>query len=523
MENRMKILNHALQLLTCFVFLACSACVAAAQETSQIGHDQLAPPATALISPNGARLEVTQKAKVSNINGQPAVQFVLPANAANLLLTVPGHTIARWSTTPVLLDGGNPLADRRAQIEKEKAELDADLLTVNARLALWQGLPKSVSVPEMTQMQAAMQTGMPQLAIQQASIQRRLKLVNEELSRMPQTSGLGERVLVILADDVKEGSEVELKYGYSHDGCGWRAVYDFNAHPEEGNGDTIDVRMLAEIWQFTGIDWKETDITLATQGYGPLAPAPLREWVVDSDSASIQPRVYSAHGARSIKMDGVATQNAIPETAAVLADTDSVYASWKLKEKGLPQGRSRIQITTATWKTPLQWLARPSAHSSQVWLMAKYDLPADQAWPAGDAEYRVDGQSVGSGPFAPHEGEASLYFGADPRVSIVTTTDARTRGESGFIRSAKTWTWSWIYTITNQHNKAIKVRVERPAPMIVDQNVTASYKNDPEATMDRREHMLYWVVDVPAHGKKEIRHSVTLSSPTKLQLSPDIP
>lgn len=519
----MKRLSTALPLLACFVFLACAPCGAATPENSNAGHDELAAPETALISPVGARLQVTQKVPVRHINGSPVVQFVLPANAANMQLAVPGHTIVRWNSTPVLLDNGNPMAGRRAQVEKEKAELDAALLTANARLALWQALPKSVSAQDMSQLQAAMQSDMPQLAMEQASIQRRLNLVNEELARMPRTSGLGERVSVILAGDIRDGSEIELKYGYNHDGCGWEAVYDFNARPEEGSGDVIDVRMLAEVWQFTGIDWKDTEITLATQGNGPRQPAPLPEWVVDSDSASIQPRAMRNHAVKAMKMEAAAAADSAPAMASVTANTDSVYASWKLAEKGLPQGRSRLQITSTAWKAPLEWLARPSVNSTQVWLMAKYDLPPDQAWPTGVAEYSVEGQSVGSGEFRPRGGEATLYFGADPRVSVITTTDARTRGESGFIRSTKTWTWSWIYTISNQRNKEIKVRVERPAPMIVDQNVTVSYRNDPQATMDEREHMLYWVVDVPAHGKKEIRHSVTLSSPTRLPLSPDIP
>lgn len=520
----MKNLSKALP-LACFIFLACAPCVAATLENSRAARNELAAPDTALISPAGARLQVTQKVAVSHTNGHPAVQFVLPANATNLQLAVPGHTIARWSSMPVLLGEGNPLAGRRAQVEKEKADLDAALLTVKARIALWQSLPKSVSAQDMSQLQSALQSDLPQLAMEQASLQRRLNLVNEELSRMPQASGLGERVRVILTGDIREGSEVELKYAYNHDGCGWEAVYDFNARPEEGSGDVIDVRMLAEVWQFTGIDWKDTEITLATQGYGPRQPEPLPEWVVDSDSVSIKPRIMRNHAVSAMKMEAAAAAAADgpPAMASVTANTDSVYASWKLAEKGLPQGRARIQITSAAWKAPLQWLARPSAHSTQVWLMAKYELPADQAWPAGIAEYSVDGQSVGSGEFRPRGGEATLYFGADPRVTITTTTDARTRGESGFIRSTKTWTWSWIYTISNQRNKAIKVRVERPAPMIVDQNVTVTYKNDPKATMDEREHMLYWVVDVPSHGKTEIKHSVTLSSPTKLPLSPDIP
>lgn len=507
----------------CAALLLAAAPGAWAQAMGEAAPDEMAAPESAIISPTGARLNVVQKAVVKTLNGHPAVQFALPANAANLQLSAPGHTIVRWSTTPVLLNGANPLAGRRAQIEKERIETNAALMTVNSRLALWQAPPKSGSAQEISQMQASMQAEMPGLALEQARLERRLRLINEELARMPAASDLGERVRVILAGDVREGTEIELRYSYNHDGCGWEAVYEFNARPEEGSGDNIDARMLAEVWQFTGINWTDTEITLATLGFGPRQPAPLPEWVIDSATPKPEPRPLAGNASARVMKAEAAHLDAAPAHGIAVADTSSVYASWKLAERGLPQGRSRMQISSSAWQAPLQWLARPSVNNSRVWLVAKYDLPSNQAWPAGLAEYSVDGQSVGSGEFQPRGGQATLYFGSDPRVSVKTTTDSRKRGDTGIIRTSKTWTWAWTYTITNQHDKPVRVRVERPAPMIVDQDITVSYKNNPPAMEDRKEHMLYWVVDVPAHGKTEIEHSVTLTSPTRLPLLPDIP
>lgn len=484
--------------------------------------EELVPPASAFISPNGARLEVRQQVPVRHANGKSIVTFILPPGASNLELNVPGHVVSRWSTTPVLLDADRQGAGRRVKIEKEKVEINAQLMTVNSRIALWQAPPKSASTEEMNRLQAAMAAEMPRLVLEQAELQRRLKLVDEELARMPQISGLGERVRVVLADAAPEGQNVEILYAYYHDSCGWEAIYDFNAKPDEGSGDVIDVRLLAEVWQFTGMDWKDTQITLSTRGYGPREPQPLPEWIVDSQQKRLQPRAAML-GARAAVPMAANAISAAGEMAPVDVNTESVYASWKLSETGLPQGRSRLQITSAAWKAPLQWLARPSRDSSQVWLFATYQLPPDQAWPAGQAQYNVSGQNVGMGMFQPRSGEASLYFGADPRVTVQTTTDTQKRGESGFINTSKSWTWAWTYTITNQHNKEIKVKVERPVPVIVDEDVTVSYKNTPQAVIDNKKHMLYWEVEVPANGKTAIEHSITISSPTKLPLLPDVP
>lgn len=483
-------------------------------------ENALVPPISALLTPNGARLNVVQKAHVKIANNAPTVAFVLPANAGNLQMSIPGQTIARWSSTPVLLNDATPFAGRRTAIEKEKIDVSAKLMTVNSRLKLWQEAPKNSTAQEMEQMQLAMRENMPELVQEQAELQQRLRLIDEELSRMPNPSDLGERVSVTLAGDVKEDAEVTINYSYNHDGCGWQPVYDFNARPEEGEG-VIDVRMLAEIWQYTGINWPDTEITLATRGFGPREPAPLPKWIIDSAQPQPAPQPRNAADRPATMALKAEKADTAPAMAPVAADTDAVYASWNLSQHGLSQGRSRLEISSTVFKTPLQWLARPSAHSTEVWLMARYELPKDHAWPAGIADYSVNGQNTGSGDFAPRGNEAVLYFGPDPRVTILTTTDSRQRSISGIINSNRSWSASWTYTIVNQHNQPVQVRVERPAPQVVDKSVTVTYKNEPRAVTEQ--NMLVWTVDVPAHGKSTIDHSVTITSPNKLPLLPDVP
>ena len=128
--------------------------------------------------------------------------------------------------------------------------------------------------------------------------------------------------------------------------------------------------------------------------------------------------------------------------------------------------------------------------------MAKYELPAGQVWPAGQAEFSVDGQSVGTGDFTPQKGEAELFFGTDPRVTLSVTDDDKKRGQSGFFDKRRHWSWAWTYTFTNRHAKAVTVRVERPDPLIVDEKITVSHEDEPAARVDAKEHRLFWELAV---------------------------
>lgn len=525
-----KIYSTLLAGICCALFLFCGEKAQAAKGDEMPmakAAEVLASPSTALLSPDGGRLDVSEDIPVRTHKGESALEFVIPGDAMHPQIIVPGHTIARWSSTPILLEPSSNMAQRRAEVEKEKIQISARLATVEARLAVWKSTPETGGGQEMQQRQSMMEADMPALAEEKEHLEKKLHMVMRELAGIPESQTIGQLIRVDLADVVENGRKVIVNYSYDYPGCGWHAVYSFNARPDEGNGDMIDARLLAEVWQYTGIDWDKTKITLVTRGNGPREPEPLREWIVDSQAKTPKPEPRNAMGKRAAK--AVADEAApmllsvAPPAAHVAGNTENVYASWTLSATGLPEGRSRLQIMSDAWKAPLQWLARPTRGDSRVWLLAKYNLPQNQAWPIGTAEYSVNNQNVGEGSFRPKGGEATLYFGADPRVNVRTIIDSKKHGESGFITASKTWSWAWTYTLSNEHDRAIKVRLERPEPQIVDEGVTVTYQDKPAAQKDDKEHMLFWIADVPAHGKTSIEHGVTISSPIKLPLLPDVP
>lgn len=497
---------------------------------AQKAEDVLAPPQKAIISPHGAHIESSQKVKLFTTDGQAALEFVIPADGVNLRIDIPGETISRWDTTPVILEPSSKTSSRREQALAERDRLVASVAAIKARLAVWQGQTAPASPQELERRLQMMASEMPALARQQSDTEKQIALLEREISELPSYPSIGQRITVVLAGDRKD--EVTVNYSYDLENCGWQAVYDFNAQPDDGIGERVEVRLQAEVWQYTGMDWNNTDIILATLGAGPREPAPLPKWVVgaapqppkpEAKPVSLGARVGKAAGADHPAMTSAMEDTLAPPMAPVSGNTDAIYAYWSLSAKGLPEGRSRLEITRSVWKAPLQWIARPTTNDNRVWLMAKCELPQDQAWPAGMAQFSVNNQSVGSGSFNPKGREATLYFGADPRVSIATTVDKNTQGQTGFINTSKTWTGAWTYTIANEHVRPITVKVERPAPMIANETITVNYKNKPEGKIDDKEHMIYWDVTVPAHGKTAIEHSITISSPEKLPLLPDVP
>lgn len=477
-------------------------------------------PRSVRLTTSGGLLAVEQQAPVDTAGGESVLRIVLPAGAENFQIVVPGHTIARWNDVPQTLDQNGALARLRAERQHAVMTLSGRLDAVKAQLSLWQGTPAEGSFQDMTQREKRMAEVIPNLSYEKADLERRLALLRQELQKLPPSPELGRVVLVTLQKPVASAT-LPVRYSYTLRDCGWRPVYVFDARPAKGEGDVTSVRLMAEVWQFSGMDWTSARLTLVSGGGGPREPAPLPRWVIDSQAPpTVEPLVKAAPRMM------LAADAALPEAAAaapVTADVSGLYAVWTLAERGLPEGRARLLVTADEWKAPLEWLARPSEGDSRVWLMARYALPEGRAWPDGQAEFLVDGQSVGEGMFHPRGGEATLYFGADPRVRVTATADVRERGEKGLISKSRTWTWGWTYTVRSTRDRPVTVRIERPMPMIVDQGVTVTYRDKPQARQDAREHLLFWNVDVPAGGKAEVRHELTVTSPTEVRLNPHAP
>ena len=482
-----------------------------------------ASPRTARLTPSGGQLEVEQQAPVLTANGISQVRVVLPAGAENLRLSVPGHTIVRWASVPQPIDQSGDLAKMREDRQHALMTLSGKLEGVKAQLALWNGEGAEGNFQDLTQREKRMAEVVPALNYEKADLERRLALLKQELQQLPPSPEMGQSVLITLQKSVSAAT-LPVRYSYTLRNCGWRAAYSFDAQPDKGKGDTTQVRFMAEVWQFSGMDWADTQLILVSRGQGQREPAPLPRWVIDSQPQPVaQPLVKAAPRMMMAADAEMAEAAPAPAAAPVVADTTGVYASWTLGEKGLPEGRSRLLVLESEWKTPLQWLARPSSGESRVWLMARPTLPEGQIWPDGQAEFSVDGQGVGTGQFHAKGNETTLYFGADPRVQVTATADVRQRGEKGFIGKSRTWTWGWTYTVRNTRDKAVTVRLERPMPMVVDQGVTVTYRDKPQAQQDAQEHLLFWNVDVAAGGKAEVKHELTLTSPVEIQLDPYAP
>lgn len=489
-------------------------------------------PNSVQLSPQGARVTVLTKLPLTpKADGQMQVEFYLPGEAQHLEI-VPGNgTLAQWSSSLGSVDTlTGDIASRRTALLHEKNQIQGRIAALQARMALW-ATPPTTALPQeqMSARQNSIDAVLPASHQELAAQQHALQEIEAQIAALPPANTQAQKIvaLIDLADNKAPASEaktatISLRYAYSLNNCGWQPDYSFNALPDAG---TVQVKLFAKIWQYSGINWDNTDITLISHNSWQREPGPLRPWRVGSGDEEAAPMPINA---RAMPMSLAAAPQNSPLNSSDEGDAaprkrqapqmqdSAAFTSWHLGNRDLTEGSVLMRLSEESWASPLQWLARPSLGNS-VWLMVKHNLANTRAWPTGNADFAIDGLNVGSGNFSPKGDSVTLYFGVDPRVTVLSESDPRQSGKEGFVDKRKTWDWTWKYTVFNNRTAPVNVRIEEPAPQAGDKALAISYNGKP-APQSGPQHSLFWNVEVPANSSQELNHTVTLTAPQSMKV-----
>lgn len=475
-----------------------------------------ADPESVVLWPGGARVTAHEELTPETTPDGTEAFFVVPAGARDLEISVEGGRLLRWSSTPCFLPAQGGLAHERREAQENLRALRGEQAMLRAVLETWTTRPLQLQQdPE--QLASRLETRVPALVSRLAQVTDIIAALEAVEKSRPALSDKGQKILLELRD---AGASVTVRYRYTLPDCGWQPRYVFDAIPDEsGRNAGVRVRLEASVRQFSGMDWRQSRLFLALRPHDVVAPPSLPQWVVDdAPQARAMPMMAGAPRQRAVAMMAA---DAVNEEVSL--NTEGQDARWEVSTPGLPQGESVVTLRDEVWTAALERVARPDENDGRVWLTATADLPAGSVWPAGRASFLLEGIPAGERLFAVKDGRAQLFFGVDPRVTVSVQADGRRRGEAGIVNRRRQWSWAWDYTVNNGRSTPVQVRLERPRPHIVDKNVTVTYDDSPKATLDDKDNALFWLLDVPAGGKAEVRHGLTITAPADRKINPVAP
>lgn len=476
-----------------------------------------------LLSPDSARITAEQNVKITaNPDGQAEARFLLPKNSFDVSITAEGRAVEDWSSAKSFSEIPEDRHERREALRKDLIVLEGQMQAAKARMALWSAADtKEAAFDETVRRDEHMQKIIPELHAGMKEMEERIKTVKAELDALPAVSR--EVVAVRAALSGKAEGSAALRCIYTTPLCGWLPSYRITALPDL---ERVTAQLYAEIRRDDGQDWNKAHVMLLSRGDSGQAPRALPPWRAGGeyepaapDQAAGGAGLYRQARAVRRQLEQKSAAQTLPAPAPPLFSDGNAFASWDLGARTVREGRSRLLIRQAQWKTPVFRLARP-ALDSRVFFAARFAVEDARAWPQGQASYFLDNAAAGNGLFLLRGGRAEVFFGVDPRVTVFRELDSRQSGTRGIIvGKRRSWDWKWTFKAFNAGSKPVLLRVEDAEPQAGDKDISVTLASKPEAKKDG-EHVLYWEIAVPANEGVDIDHAVTISAPADMKVQP---
>lgn len=322
----------------------------------------------------------------------------------------------------------------------------------------------------------------------------------------------------------KGAANGNIEISYMIGGAYWRPVYDARLNSRTSK---INLQQKALVWQKTGEDWDNVDVTFSTStpSYGAVMPK-LPNWVIGfmqpraERKRSFAEKASFAPPARQIPPPPALLAKEIQEEA--LYDADMITAQAKIGDfsaEYIVSGKSSIKsddtkkklaLTSSTQKAKLEIHATPKI-KDKAFLFAKFTYDGKTPLSTGKASIYRDGAFIGNGhiPLTRPDEEVELSFGVDDKVKVTYNADSAKNSEGGIIEKDKIIDRKSTIIIENYHKKAREITIYDSIPVSKDEEIIVELQKDGTSKptpneKDDPKSMIKWKFSLEPSKKKEL-------------------
>ncbi len=272
----------------------------------------------------------------------------------------------------------------------------------------------------------------------------------------------------------RQPGQATVQLQYQTHGASWQSRYNARLQTaENGTDGTLVLEHLALIRQTTGTDWTDVDLTLSTANarLGTDIP-PLHPWVVAPGVKA----EYRSKNAGGLSMDMIQAEAlSAPQTAQVVND-GAFTQSYRVESPVTLTSSSAEQVVTvADHELPVSIETRfLPAVDLNGFVHATGTFNGDISLPPGPVTLYRDRQSVGVSYLESVStgSELAMGFGVNDRVIAKIVNEQNQKGEQGIFKGEKYVRRVYRYEITNNHPRAVAVRVFDRIPVSRQDDLT---------------------------------------------------
>ena len=348
-----------------------------------------------------------------------------------------------------------------------------------------------------------------QLVRQSRDLQGRINRFEQQLASQGTTVNQpsGEIELTLTA---KSYANVELSLTYIANAAGWSPVYDIRAKDVKSN---IDLAYRANVFQNTGIDWKNVKLTLSTAN---PAEGGTKPELVTQNVNIFEPVVIQAKNARRMTMN-----EAPPVAMAMESDQASVSS--------MADFVNTVQTTLAVnFDISIPYTINSGGNAEMVdiqnhslrssfkyYVVPKYDKDAFLTaiitdWEKynllpGTANVYFEGTFVGTTDIAGGEAKDSLLIsmGRDKKIISKRETIEEFKARKN-VGSNIRETFGYRITLRNTKTEPISIVMEDQVPISQDSRIEVELEDAKGADFNRENGKLTWKLTLQPLENKEV-------------------
>lgn len=477
--------------------------------------------------PASARIMEETTAGVISRENRKFIELILPSQADPATINISALSEQSATVMDIAWERTEPRENQRIKelrekidsLTREKISLKISIDSASKGAEFWEIQSKSQTddIDALRKLSGMITSSLQAVYTEIETTRQKLEEVNKDIDNLKkelqQITGSENKdwKVRIFLELSENKDEINISYDYILNNCGWKSSYRLEAVPRQ---DKILFTWHASVWQSSGKDWDDVDLTLATlEPQRELLPRPVPDWIIEPRREPA-PLMAMSREAGKARMADAGAMNL--ESAPVQERTSS-YSEWKLGRKSLAAGETpRFKIQEETWPAEFTRLVRPSVNNKSF-IRAKVEFEEARDLPPGEALFMLDKALMGKHPLRLAGSEQTLFFGQDPFVKTEIIASEKKSGVKGIISNKQTYLWNFTIRLENHHSYPVKIRMEEPKPLLRDDRIDASFDFSPE--LDEQTSKLFiWTHTLEPGQTRDFKLNINMQAPEDLNM-----
>jgi uncharacterized protein (TIGR02231 family) len=415
------------------------------------------------------------------------------------------------------------------QSQKEILNKEEQMLLSNQKIG---GAQSNLTVAELKGMADFYRARLTELVTARMKQDEKVKKLNERLSKkqlqLNEQNDLYNRNTseVVVSLSAEAATNVELVVNYVVANAGWMPVYDLRAINTKS---PIQLRYKANVFQSTGEEWNNVNLTLSTANpnEGGLKPE-LYTWMLDfyyPEYVRARREKLSAtgavHRAAPVENEEMAVADMqLQEVVTTAAYTSTIQTSLNTEFAiGLPYSVSSsnkptlVDIRSYELKADYSYSVAPKL-DKDAFLIAKALGWEEFSLLPGEANIFFEGTFVSTTVIDPNniKDTLSVSLGRDKRV-VVQREKLKDFSSRKLIGANKRDSYTFEISVRNTKAEAIKILVEDQVPVSANSQIEVTVTDTGTARYDKTTGKLVWELSLQPNETKKVQFKYEVKYP----------